>query len=149
MRALIAPIIVTLFLGDIAAAQADGVTTYEAEGAFDDTAFALESAIVDRGLVVDHVSHVGDMLNRTAGDVGATVRVYDKADVYLFCSATLSRRMMEADPTNIAHCPYGVFVYTLAENPEAVYVGYRKMPEGPMQYVGALLDEIAREASGN
>jgi hypothetical protein len=56
--------------------------------------------------------------------------------------------MMEADPTNIAHCPYGVFVYQLAGPPGTVQVGYRVMPEGPMQEVQELLDEIAREAAG-
>ncbi len=115
---------------------------------FDDAAFGLETAIIGRGLVVDHVSHVGEMLNRTAGDVGATDQIYDRADVYLFCSATLSRRMMEADPSNIAHCPYGVFVYELADSAGTVQIGYREMPEGPMQEVEQLLDAIAREAAG-
>lgn len=150
MRALIAPAAALALAcsANPAAAQPDGVTTYEAEGSFDDAAFNLEGAIVGRGFVVDHVSHVGEMLNRTAEDVGATARVYEQADVYLFCSATLSRRMMEADPTNIAHCPYGVFVYQLADDLGVVRVGFRQMPDGPMQEVEALLDEIAREAAG-
>ena len=130
------------------AARAEGVTTYEAEGAVGDVAFALESAIIGRGFVVDHTSHVGEMLNRTAGDVGAERDVYTQADVYLFCSAVLSRKMMEADPENIAHCPYSVFLYELTESPGTVHVGYRQMPEGEMQEVEALLDEIAREAAG-
>lgn len=124
------------------------VTSYEIEADFEDAAFALETAIIDRGLVIDHVSHVGEMLERTAADVGATGRVYARADVYLFCSATLSRRMMEADPENIAHCPYSLFLYELADAPGTVQVGYRTMPEGPMQEVQALLDAIAREAAG-
>ena len=109
----------TLALGAFLPAAADpgGVRTYEVEGSFDDAVFNLEGAIVGRGFVVDHVSHVGEMLNRTAADVGATRQVYDRADVYLFCSATLSREMMEADPNNIAHCPYGIFVYQLAGKP--------------------------------
>ena len=53
--------------------------------------------------------------------------------------------MMEVDPTNIAFCPYGVFV---AETDGAVTVGYRHYPDGAMQEVQALLDEIAREAVG-
>lgn len=47
---------------------------------------------------------------------------------------------------NIAHCPYGVFVM---ERDGAVSVGYRNLPEGPMQEVQALLDDIVREAVGN
>jgi hypothetical protein len=46
---------------------------------------------------------------------------------------------------NIAHCPYGIFV---AERDGEVTVGYRTYPEGPMQKVQTLLDEIAREATG-
>lgn len=130
------------------AARADGVTTYEVAGAFDDVAFALEGAIIGRGFVVDHTSHVGEMLNRTAGDVGAERDVYTQADVYLFCSAVLSRKVIEADPENIAHCPYSIFLYELTESPGTIHVGYRQMPEGEMQEVEALLDEIAREAVG-
>jgi hypothetical protein len=47
---------------------------------------------------------------------------------------------------NIAHCPYGIFV---AERDGAVIVGHRTYPEGPMQEVEALLDDIVREAVGD
>lgn len=134
----------------IAAASAGFVSaqeavTYAFDGSFDDATFGVESAIVDRGLVVDHVSHVGDMLNRTAGDVGAEETLFDGANIYQFCSAVLSREMMEADPMNLIHCPYGVFV---SERAGVVMIGYRTYPDGPMQKVQALLDEIAREAAG-
>ena len=109
--------------------------------------FDLRIAIEGRGLVIDAVSHVGEMLNRTAADVGASVKVYDHAQVIQFCSATLSRKVMEIDPMNIAFCPYGVFVFQRA-GAEGVTVGYRRLPEGPMQEVDALLDAIVREAAG-
>ena len=125
------------------AAIADGATTYDFDGSFEDAAFGVESAIVDRGLVIDYVSHTGEMLNRTGADVGSDVALFNEADIYLFCSAVLSRKVMEADPMNIAHCPYGIFV---AERDGKVMVGYRNLPEGPMQEVQALLDEIAQEA---
>ena len=134
--------------GLVTAAIADGVTSYAVEAEFDDIAFGVESAIQDRGFVIDNISQVGEMLNRTAADVGATTQVYTRANVYQFCSATLSRKMMEADIENIAHCPYGVFVYEAAAEPGTTHVGYRNLPAGPMQEVQALLDEIAREAAG-
>lgn len=124
-------------------ALAQEATTYPFEGSFEDAAFAVESAILDRGLVIDLRSHVGDMLNRTGADVGSDVKIFEAADIFLFCSATLSREVMEADPMNIAHCPYGIFV---AEREGAVMVGYRSMPEGEMQKVQAFLDEIVQEA---
>ncbi len=129
------------------AGAADPGVSYETDASFDDVAFAVEQAIVGRGLVVDYVSHVGEMLERTRADVGSDVKLFEAADVFLFCSAVLSRRMMEADPANIAHCPYGVYV--AASGPDGpTTVGYRAYPEGPMQAVQSLLDEIAREAAG-
>ncbi|MDM7931457.1 DUF302 domain-containing protein [Tabrizicola sp.] len=126
-------------------AVAQDATTYPFDGTFEDATFAVESAIIGKGLVIDYRSHVGDMLNRTGADVGSAVTVYDSADVFLFCSAVLSRKVMEADPMNIAHCPYGIFV---TDRDGAVAIGYRNLPDGPMQEVQELLDGIAREAVG-
>jgi len=126
--------------------HAEGITTYTTNASFEDATFAVESAIVGRGLVIDYVSHVGAMLNRTGADVGSNVTVYDAADVFLFCSAVTSRAVMEADPLNIGYCPYGVFV---TEKDGKVAVGYRQYPAGAMQEVQTLLDGIAREAAGN
>ena len=125
-------------------ASAEEVISTPFEGSFDDATFAVESAIVDRGLVIDYVSHVGEMLNRTGADVGSSKEIFQAADVFIFCSAVLSREMMEADPMNIAHCPYGIFV---AERDEGVIVGYRGYPDGPMQKVEMLLSEIVAEAT--
>ncbi|MFX0545906.1 DUF302 domain-containing protein [Roseovarius sp. S1116L3] len=122
---------------------ADQAVTYPYEGSFGDAAFAVENAIIGRGLVIDYVSHTGEMLNRTAEDVGSDKELFVEADIFLFCSAQVSRQVMEADPMNIAHCPYGIFV---ADQDGEVMIGYRTYPEGPMQEVQALLDEIVKEA---
>ena len=126
-------------------AQADEAIVYPFDGSFEDATFSLENAIIGHGLVIDYVSHTGEMLNRTGADVGSDVEIFAAADVFLFCSAAVSRQVMEADPMNIAHCPYGVFV---AEREGAVMIGYRSYPEGPMQVVQSLLDEIVQEALG-
>lgn len=133
-----------------APALADGgaIVSYTTEAGFEDVAFAVEQAIVGHGLVFDYVSHVGEMLNRTGVDVGSEVKLFDAANVYLFCSAALSRKVMEADPMNIGHCPYGVFVAAAEGMDGPTVVGYRRYPEGAMQEVQALLDEIAREGAG-
>ncbi|MCE8521572.1 DUF302 domain-containing protein [Ruegeria pomeroyi] len=129
------------------AASAQDAVTYTTTENFEDVTFGLESAIVGRGLVIDSVSHVGDMLERTRADVGSDVVLFEDAKVFSFCSAALSRKVMEADPMNIVFCPYGIFV---AKQPGAdeVTIGFRQFPEGPMQEVQTLLDEIAREAIG-
>jgi uncharacterized protein (DUF302 family) len=126
----------------VAAAETTS-TTYPFDGNFEDAAFSVESVIIGKGLVIDYVSHVGEMLNRTGADVGSDVKLFEEAEIFVFCSAVLSRKMMEADPMNIAHCPYGIFV---ANRDGEVVVGYRHYPDGPMQEVQALLDEIVQEA---
>ncbi|GAD57446.1 DUF302 domain-containing protein [Limimaricola cinnabarinus] len=126
-------------------ASAQEVVTYPFDGSFEDATFSVESAIIGEGLVVDYVSRVGDMLNRTGEDVGSDVTIFDAADVFLFCSAVVSRKVMEADPSNIAHCPYGIFV---TDKEGAVEIGYRAMPDDPIQEVQSLLDGIAKEAAG-
>lgn len=126
-------------------ASASDAITYDFDGEFDDATFAVESAIVGKGLVIDYVSHVGDMLNRTGADVGSDKMLYDNAQIFVFCSAVVSREVMEADPGNIVHCPYGVYV---AESGGAVTIGHRDYPEGPMDKVETLLEEIVAEARG-
>jgi len=79
--------------------------TYAFDGTFEDATFSVESAILDAGLVIDYVSHTGEMLERTGQDLGSDVRIFDAADIFLFCSAIVSRRVIEADPMNVAHCP--------------------------------------------
>lgn len=127
-------------------ALADGLVTYTTQDAFDDATFALENAITEKGLVIDSVSHTGEMLERTKADVGGTVTLFTEADIFSFCSAALSRKVMEADPMNIGFCPYDIFV--MQRPGEPVMIGYRTFPEGAMQEVQVLLDDIARSAAG-
>ena len=124
-------------------AAQDQMVSYPYDGSFEDATFAVENAIIGKGLVVDYVSHTGEMLNRTGPDVGSDIEIFKAADVYLFCSAVVSRRVMEADPMNIVHCPYSIFV---ADIEGKVTVGYPTFPDGPMQEVQALLDEITKSA---
>lgn len=141
----LAAVTTALCLGAAAPAAAQDAITYTFEGSFDDAAFAVESAIVNQGLVIDYVSHVGEMLNRTGEDVGSAEMLFDEADIYIFCSAVVSREVMEADPMNIVHCPYGIFV---AQRGDEVMIGHRDYPDGPMQAVEDLLVSIVEEAMG-
>ena len=125
---------------------ADEAFTYAFDGSFDDATFAVESAIVGQGLVIDYVSHVGEMLNRTGADVGSDTMIFSQADIFLFCSAVVSRQVMEADPMNITYCPYGIFVM---ETDDGVTVGHKDYPEGSMQAVEDLMQQIVAEAVGN
>lgn len=126
----------------------DSMITYTTDESFDDVVFGLENAILDEGLVVDHVSHTGDMLERTKGDVGSDVTIFEHADIYTFCSAKLSREVMEANPMNVVFCPYNIFVAVSPDTPDETMIGFRTYPEGEMKKIEALLDRIAKAAIG-
>ena len=126
-------------------ASAQSAVFYSTDESFDDVSFSVESAILDHGLVIDSVSHVGAMLNRTGEDVGSSTQIYDAADVYSFCSATVSREVMEEHPMNIVYCPYGIFVAQLTGSDQVV-VGFQQYPDGEMQKVQELLDGLVKTA---
>jgi len=137
------------------AAEAGPLRLYAVKAPYDQVRQDLSDAITNRGFVVDHVSHIGAMLDRTAKAVGAKRRVYDKAEGFQFCSAVYSRRMMEADARNILFCPYIVVVYTTAADPKTVRIGYRRPTlvgaPASTKALGAvdhLLNAIVREAAG-
>lgn len=137
-------LILTLFTCFATTVLAEDPITTPYDGSFEDATFAVESAIVGKGLVIDFVSHTGAMLNRTAADVGSDAKIFDAADIFLFCSAVVSRQVMEADPANIQHCPYAVFV---TERDGEVTIGHKQYDEGPMKMVQQLLADIVDEAS--
>jgi len=145
MKRLLAIFALTIAASPVLSAD---MITYDTDQSFDDVTFGLENAILDAGLVIDHVSHTGDMLERTRGDVGSDVTLFLNADIYSFCSAKLSREVMEADPMNILFCPYDIFVMVRPETPEVTTIGFRTFPEGAMKSVEALLDDLARAAIG-
>jgi uncharacterized protein (DUF302 family) len=146
-----------LFSAAVSAAGTELVTdyrkTYVANGKFDDVRDNLEFAITGRGIVINNVAHIGNMLSRTAKDVGASVQVYEKAEALEFCSAVLSRKMMEADRHNIVFCPYVISVYTLPGESNRVYLSYRRpvvvgnaASRESLQEVEELLDAVIAEA---
>lgn len=118
------------------------------EDDFDNVTFAVESAIVGHGLVIDHISHVGEMLERTRADIGSDVVLFTQADVFLFCSASVSRQAMEADPMNIQYCPYNIFVAERPDKPGQIVVGYHNYTDPSMAPVTELLAGIVDEALG-
>ena len=138
------------------AADPAPVVTYSKKAHFEDVRDDLRSAIEAQGLVVDYHSFINRMIERTGKDVGSTRKLYVDAQAFVFCSAALSRKMMEADAANAAMCPYSMTVYTTAQEPDKVSVSYRRpwRPDGSaaskaaLKEVEALLDGIARTALG-
>ena len=138
------------------AANPQPVVTYSKSAKFEDVRDELKLAIEAKGLVIDSELYINKMLERTGKDVGSARKVYADAQAFVFCSALLSRKTMEADPANIAQCPYSMVVYATAEAPEKVHVAYRRprRPDGSaaskaaLREVERLLDGIAKKALG-
>jgi uncharacterized protein (DUF302 family) len=136
-----------------AAAAESYMAQYKTKGDFDEVKDDVAFAITGRGLVINNVSHIGSMLARTGKAMGNSKAIFVKAQALEFCSATLSRDMMEADPHNIVFCPFIIAIYVLPDDPKTVYVSYRR-PDlvGSPQSVAALravdrlLDGIVKEA---
>ncbi len=113
---------------------------------FSDARDAVVMAIENRGLVINYVSHMADMLNRTGADLGATRQIYGQAEIIEFCSASLSRKMMELDPHNIVLCPFAISIYTLPGDKNTTWLSYRQPSGAAASLVGPLLREIVAEA---
>lgn len=129
------------------------MVTYTSKDDFDMVKSAITEAITGKGLVINTTSHIGEMLERTGRDMGGAKQVFVKAESFEFCSATVSRKTMEADPHNIVFCPYIISVYVLPNEPKKTYVSYRKpdlvgtaASKASLQEVEKLLRSIIEEA---
>jgi uncharacterized protein (DUF302 family) len=130
------------------------IVVYSKRAKFEDVRDDLKLAIEAKGLVIDYQSFVNRMLERTGKDVGSARKLYVDAQAFVFCSAALSRKTMEADPANASLCPYSMMVYATVQEPDKAFVSYRRpwRPDGSsaskaaLREVEALLDGIAREA---
>lgn len=134
-------------------AAAQDIRTAVSKSSFDDVKFELNNAIVNRGLVTESNGRIGDMLARTGKDVGSEKPIYKNAEYVTFCSAKLSRLMMEADAANIAFCPYVIFFYETVAKPGEVVVGYRppalrgdERSKAALAEVDAMLQAIIKDA---
>lgn len=136
-------------------AAANEMIINSTKGKFVDVKSSVVFAIENRGMTISTVSHVGDMLERTGKDMGVTKLVFLHAEVLEFCSAKISRQVMEADPHTLVFCPYGISVYELPAEPGKIYVSYRKPTltgkdakagSVALRSVEKLLHEIVKEA---
>jgi len=155
MKRILIFLLSVLFTGFTFAAGSSHLKSYTATGNFDTIKEEVTLAITNRGLVIDHTSFIGNMLDRTGKDIDKARKVYDKAEALQFCSANFSRRTMEADPGNIVFCPYVIAIYSLASDPKKVHVAFRlpqsagsEESQASLKAVEDLLDSIVKEALG-
>ena len=142
-----------MFSASATAASGQVMETFISKYDFDTIKQNVQEALTGRGLVVNNVAHIGEMLERTGKDLGGAKQVFVKAESIEFCSATVSRTMMEADPHNIVFCPYIIAIYVLPDSPQKTYVSFRKpdivgskQSKAALKDVEKLLREIIKEA---
>ena len=130
-----------------------GYAVYQSEAAFDDVLQGLKLAIEERGMYINNVMHMGEMLERTGKDLGLGQPIYARAESIEFCSAVLSREMTSEDPARIVNCPFIISVFTLPDKAGTTFVAHREVPQdqvdgsAAMAKVSAMLKEVAGAAA--
>ena len=115
------------------AAAAGGYAVYESDASFDDVLDALKLAIEERGMYINNVMHMGEMLERTGKDLGMDEPIYGRAESIEFCSAVLSREMTSEEPARIVNCPFIISVYTLPGREGATFIAHREIPKDEVE----------------
>ncbi|MBK5966052.1 DUF302 domain-containing protein [Thiocystis minor] len=151
-RLLAVLLLIGYFLPSASAADRDDSSLYRSDAAFEDVLEGLKAAILERGLYINNVMDMGEMLERTGKDLGMQDPLYLQAKNIEFCSAVLSREMTREDPSRIVNCPFIVSVYTLPEQPGITYVAHRKIPlatqesSASMAGIAAMLQAVSEAA---
>ena len=112
-----------------AAIAGGAYTLYESESDFETVMEGAKMAIEERGMYINNLMHMDEMLERTGKDLGMEEKIYEKAQSIEFCSALLSRKMTAEDPRRIVDCPFILSIYILPGEPEKTYVVHRAIPE--------------------
>lgn len=86
---------------------------------------ALLDAIAEEGLAAPVISDFGDMLQRTAKDLGHSPALYEEAEIFIFCSIVVAAHLATESRDHIAHCPMSIALYTVPETPGSVFMTYR------------------------
>lgn len=141
-----------LLVSAVSTVSADDYTVYESESSFSDVMDGLKLAIQQRGMFINNVMHMNEMLERTGEDLGLGGPLFGQAESIEFCSAVLSRKMISEDPRRIVNCPFIIAVYTLPGEADTTYVAHREIPSSEtdqseaMQEVAAMLKSVSEDA---
>lgn len=134
--------------GDTDLRTNDPVVTEIRAATFDDVDAALVDAIADEGITPPTVSHFGNMLARTAPDLGHRANLYANARIYTFCSARAAAMLATESPHNIALCPLSIAVYEVPEQTGALFLSYRRsIASAGGQAANALMGRIVDRAA--
>jgi uncharacterized protein (DUF302 family) len=135
-----------------AASAGDAYAVYESKSDFETVMDGAKMAIQERGMYINNLMHVDEMLERTGRDLGMGGKIYEKAQSIEFCSAVLSRKMASENPARIVNCPFILSVYVLPGESAKTYVAHRRISEQEiksskvMAEVAAMLKGVAEGA---
>ena len=129
-------------------AAADQYISYSTDESFADVMDNIKLAIENRGMYINNVMHMSEMLERTGKDLGFAKQIYLEADTIEFCSALLSRRMTEEDPRRIINCPFIISIYVLPGEPDKTYIAHRRLAGDDATGVMGDVMEMLREVAG-
>jgi len=129
-------------------AFADGAyVVYESESDFDTVMDGAKAAIQERGMYINNIMHMGEMLERTGKDLGMDEKIYGRAESIEFCSAVLSRKMTLENPARIVNCPFILSVYTLPATEGKTFVAHRGIPQAEIDG-SEVMAEVAEMLKG-
>jgi hypothetical protein len=130
-----------------ASVAGDAYAVYESESDFETVLEGATMAIEERGMYINNVMHMGEMLERTGKDLGMGGKIYEHAESIEFCSAVLSRKMTTEDPSRIVNCPFILSIYVLPGDTDKTYVAHRTVPESEIQS-SEIMAEVAEMLKG-
>jgi len=101
------------------------VYTRVIEAQYEDALSTVKDIIKGKGINIAHTLPAGEMLGRTGPDFGIQDQVLISGEIVEFCSASISHKLIAANPENITICPFSIAVYVLTSDPENVHLTTR------------------------
>ena len=146
IRHLFVTLIVLMAL-PICALGAGSYAVYESESDFETVLEGAKMSIQERGMYINNLMHMDEMLERTGKDLGMDEKIYGHAESIEFCSAVLSRKMTSEDPSRIVNCPFILAIYVLPAEPDKTYVAHRAVSDQEVESSG-VMSEISEMLKG-
>ncbi|RUA20212.1 MAG: hypothetical protein DSZ16_03240 [Candidatus Thioglobus sp.] len=112
---------------------------------FEDVNDQLLQEITGRGMVISYTSHADVMLQRTSKQIDPQYQTYNNALIHLFCSAKLSHPMTKETPHMLAGCPFAIAIYQTTDQPNSVFISYRRTQLKEYQPIIKLMSDIIKE----
>lgn len=117
---------------------------------YQDVHDALIDAIAEQGIAPPSESDFGDLLARTAADLGHRPDFYAEARLVSFCSTPIAARLAAESAHNMLYCPLAIAVYRLPAEPDRVYLSYRRNADSTGgKAAEALLERIIGRAAAS